>query len=160
MPIRKASRRANSSPTLPSWLRNDDTAFLRGWDWDRALTTALERAAGINDGTTWSDLHHVRMAHPLSSALPQAVKQLEPPGIRSAATTTPSWPMDAFGRGPVSTYGAVARYVFDVGNWNDCAWVVPRRVEPSRESALCRSALGVGLRGNGPDVVRLERHRE
>jgi penicillin amidase len=26
--------------------------------------------------------------------------------------------------GLTAAYGAVARYVFDVGNWDNCAWVV------------------------------------
>jgi penicillin amidase len=111
---------------LPSWLRNDDTAFLGGWDWDRALATALERVVGIDDGKTWSELHHVRMAHPLSAAFPQAVSQLEPPGLPvggdNDTVMANGWYWASSGL--PAAYGAVARYVFDVGNWDNCAWVV------------------------------------
>jgi penicillin amidase len=111
---------------VPSWLRNDDTAFPGGWDWDRALTTALERAAGIDDGKTWSELHHVRMAHPLAAALPQAVKQLELPAHPVGGDNDTIMANRCYwaSSGLNAAYGAVARYVFDVGNWNDCAWVV------------------------------------
>lgn len=111
---------------LPSWLRVDDTAFLGGWDWDRALATALERAAGVDDGKTWSELHHVRMAHPLSAAFPQAVKQLEPPGHPVAGDNDTVMANGCYwaSSGLTAAYGAVARYVFDVGNWDDCAWVI------------------------------------
>ena len=111
---------------VPSLLRNDDTAFLGGWDWDRALVTALERAARIDDGKTWSELHHVRMAHPLSAAFPQAVSQLEPPGLPVGGDNDTVMANGCYwaSSGLTAAYGAVARYVFDVGNWDNCAWVV------------------------------------
>jgi penicillin G amidase len=111
---------------LPSWLRNDDTAFLGGWDWDHALATALERVVGIDDGKTWSELHHVRMAHPLSAAFPQAVSQLEPSGLPVGGDNDTVMANGCYWAlsGLPAAYGAVARYVFDVGNWDNCAWVV------------------------------------
>jgi penicillin G amidase len=111
---------------LPSWLRNDDTAFLGGWDWDHALATALERVVGIDDGKTWSELHHVRMAHPLSAAFPQAVSQLEPSGLPVGGDNDTVMANGCYwaSSGLPAAYGAVARYVFDVGNWDNCAWVV------------------------------------
>ena len=110
---------------LPSWLRNDDAAFLGGWDWDRALVTALERAAGIDDDKTWSQLHHVRMVHPLSAAFPHAASQLEPPGLPVGGDNDTVMANGCYwASGLPAAYGAVARYVFDVGNWDNCAWVV------------------------------------
>jgi penicillin G amidase len=110
---------------LPSWLRNDDTALLGGWDWDRALVTALERAAGIDDDKTWSELHHVRMVHPLSAAFPLAASQLEPPGLPVGGDNDTVMANGCYwASGLTAAYGAVARYVFDVGNWDNCAWVV------------------------------------
>ena len=111
---------------LPSLLRNNDTAFLGGWNWDRALATALERAARIDDGKTWLELHHVRMAHPLSAAFPQAVSQLEPPGLPVGGDNDTVMANGCYwaSSGLTAAYGAVARYVFDVGNWDNCAWVV------------------------------------
>jgi penicillin amidase len=111
---------------LPSLLRNDDIALLGGWDWDRALATALARAAEIDDGKTWSELHHVRMAHPLSAAFPQAVSRLEPPGLPVGGDNDTVMANGCYwaSSGLTAAYGAVARYVFDVGNWNNCAWIV------------------------------------
>jgi penicillin amidase len=112
--------------TLPSLLRNDDTAFLGGWDWDRALTAALERVAETDKDKTWSELHHVRMSHPLSAAFPQAASQLEPPGLPVGGDNDTImangcyWATSSLN----AAYGAVARYVFDVGNWDNSAWVV------------------------------------
>ncbi len=111
---------------LPSLLRNDDTALLGGWDWDRALSTALERAAKIDDGKTWSELHHVRLAHPLTAAFPQAAAQLEPPGLPVGGDNDTVMVNGCYwaSSGLTASYGAVARYVFDVGNWNNSTWVV------------------------------------
>ncbi|WP_245502116.1 penicillin acylase family protein [Bradyrhizobium betae] len=111
---------------LPSLLRNDDPALLGGWDWDRALVTALARAAEIDDGKTWSELHHVRMAHPLSAAFPQAVSQLEPRGRAVGGDNDTVMANGCYwaSSGLTAAYGAVARYVFDVGNWDNCSWIV------------------------------------
>ena len=111
---------------LPALLRNDDTALLGGWDWDRALVTALARAAEIEDGKTWSDLHHVRMAHPLSATFPHAISQLEPPGLPVGGDNDTVMANGCYwaSSGLTAAYGAVARYVFDVGNWDNCTWVV------------------------------------
>jgi penicillin amidase len=114
---------------LPSLLRNDDTAFLGGWDWDRALTAALERAAETDKtwkDKTWSELHHVRMSHPLSAAFPQATSQLEPPGLPVGGDNDTVMANGCYwaSSGLTAAYGAVARYVFDVGNWDNSAWIV------------------------------------
>ncbi|WP_246791302.1 penicillin acylase family protein [Bradyrhizobium commune] len=111
---------------LPSLLRNDDTALLGGWDWDRALTAALERAAEADKDKTWSELHHVRMSHPLSAAFPRAASQLEPPGLPAGGDNDTVMANGCYwaSSGLTAAYGAVARYVFDVGNWDNSAWVV------------------------------------
>jgi penicillin amidase len=111
---------------LPSLLRNNDTALLDGWDWDRALTSALERAAEPDKDKTWSELHHVRMSHPLSAAFPEAASQLEPPGLPVGGDNDTVMANGCYwaSSGLNAAYGAVARYVFDVGNWDNSAWVV------------------------------------
>src|SRR5262249_13414850 len=83
-------------------------------------------AAETDEDKTWSELHHVRMAHPLSAAFPQAVSQLEPPGLPVAGDNDTVMANGCYWASSSLTaaYGAVARYVFDVGNWDNCAWIV------------------------------------
>lgn len=110
---------------LPSLLRNDDTSLLGGWDWDRALATALERAAKLDHGETWSELHHARMVHPLAAAFPQAAAQLEPKGLPVGGDNDTVMANGCYWTtGLSATYGAVGRYVFDVGRWENSTWAV------------------------------------
>ncbi|WP_315831688.1 penicillin acylase family protein [Bradyrhizobium prioriisuperbiae] len=110
---------------LPSLLRNDDTSLLGGWDWDRALATALERAAKLDHGETWSQLHHARMVHPLAASFPQAAAQLEPAGLAVGGDNDTVMANGCYWTtGLSATYGAVGRYVFDVGRWENSRWAV------------------------------------
>jgi len=110
---------------LPSLLRNDDTTLLGGWDWDRALANALECAAKADKGETWSELHHVRMVHPLTATFPQAAAQLEPAGLPVGGDNDTVMANGCYWTSGLSaSYGAVGRYVFDVGRWENCAWAV------------------------------------
>ncbi len=105
--------------TLPALLRADDTTLLGGWTWGDVLAAALADVASRPASASWGAAHQPRFVHPLGA-----------PGLNP-----PSRPVGGDGDtvlatgllpavGPAATYGALSRYVFDVGDWENCRWVV------------------------------------
>jgi penicillin amidase len=110
---------------VPSLLRDDDTALLGGADWDTVLAEALTRAAAIVDVRPWGELHRVKMVHPLAAAFPQARAALEPPGLPIGGDNDTVFATGAtYSLGLNAMSAAVARYVFDVGDWANSTWAV------------------------------------
>jgi penicillin amidase len=110
---------------LPSLLRTDDTGLLGGMDWTAAIEEALTRAALNFDGRSWAELHRARPAHPLTPLFPGVAATLDPPGRGVGGDNDTVLANGSYAAGGLqATYGAVARYVFDVGNWDACEWVV------------------------------------
>ena len=133
---------------LPTLLRNDDAAMLDGWGWDDVLQAALVEAAAA-PALPWGEMHRPVFQHPLSPAFPDAAPVLD----------LPSMPLGGDGdtvmaiglvpaAGPAATYGALCRYVFDVGGWENSRWAVfhgasgqagsPHRTDQAAEWAACR----------------------
>ncbi|MDB5373693.1 MAG: penicillin amidase [Belnapia sp.] len=111
---------------LPKLLRDDDTTLLGGWSWEQAFGEALNRAAAAPIGTmseTWGEVHRPRFSHPLSTLFPKA--GLDPPALPLGGDGDT---VQAIGllpsAGPAATYGALARYAFDVGDWDNSLWAV------------------------------------
>ncbi len=111
--------------TLPKLLRDDDASLLKGWTWAQALAEALARAAAQPHGEAWGRLHQPRFAHPLSALFPDAAALLDPPScpVGGDTDTVQANGMLAAG-GLAASYGALARYAFDVGNWDASLWCV------------------------------------
>ena len=146
---------------LPALLRQDDTALLGGWSWGQALGAALEAASG--ETAAWGAVHQPRFSHPLSSHFPDHAHTLNPgsrpvSGDGDCVLATGLVP----GAGPVATYGALSRYVFDVGDWANCQWggfprrirtpppapITPTRMNRGRAAPWCRCST-TGNRSNG-----------
>ena len=112
--------------TLPGLLRADDAGLLGGIGWDEAIAQALEQVAAEGGGEpTWAELHQPRFAHPLSGQFPDEAALLDPPsrpvgGDNDCVLATGL----ICSAGLAAAYGAVARYVFDVGDWDACGWTV------------------------------------
>jgi penicillin amidase len=109
---------------LPTLLRNDDSSMLGGWDWTQALQAALVTASRTKP-QPWGEQHRPRLTHPLSAVFPQAAALLDPPSLPiggDSDTVMATGIVPA--AGPTATYGALSRYVFDVGNWDASRWVV------------------------------------
>jgi penicillin G amidase len=101
-------------------LESGDESLLGGWSWRQALTEAIGRAERNWNGEPWGELHATGQRHPLGQTgldpLPvpyggdmdtvQASSYLPVEGLRTAT-------------------GSVARYAFDLADWNSSAWVVP-----------------------------------
>ncbi len=107
---------------LPTLLRNNDTSLLDGWSWAQALAEALKRAAA-QPMAAWGEAHQPRLSHPLSAQFPSA--GLDCPALPLAGDTDT---VQAIGfvvaNGTAATYGALARYAFDVGAWDNSLWSV------------------------------------
>ncbi|MBY0335707.1 MAG: penicillin acylase family protein [Acetobacteraceae bacterium] len=110
---------------MPNLLRADDKALLRGSAWDELLRDALEEVAATPPMTDWGETHRPRFAHPLSGLFPNAAPLLDPPALALGGdgdTVQANGLVAPFG--PRAAYGALARYVFDVGAWENSRWSV------------------------------------
>ena len=108
---------------LPGLLSTDRTGLLSGWDWDDALLAALD--AMPTEDQPWADVHHARLGHPLSRHQPEIADRLSPEGAALGGDNDTVWANGTVAAGGTqAVYGAVARYVFDVGNWDACRWIV------------------------------------
>ncbi len=107
--------------TLPALLRAGDTAMLGGWTWQDVTAAALATVAAGPALREWGAEHQPAFSHPLAAGRP--------------ALDAPSRPMGGDGdtvmavgiapaAGAVGTYGALCRYVFDVGDWENSRWAV------------------------------------
>ncbi len=110
---------------LPTKLRQNDVAVLDGWSWEQVIAAALSDVAAGATPKTWGETHQPRFTHPLSAAFPSAAKLLNPASLPIGGDTDTVMANGlACALGPAATYGALSRYVFDVGDWNACEWVV------------------------------------
>jgi penicillin amidase len=110
--------------TLPNLLRRDDASLLDGWSWEEAIGAALREVAGA-PAVEWGEAHRPRFVHPLSGLFPEAAPLLNPPALPIGGdndTVLANGLLAAVG--PAAGYGALARYVFDVGNWDNSRWAV------------------------------------
>jgi penicillin amidase len=120
---------------LAGWIREDDRTLLApGDEWPAALARALAAAAGTLAATLgpdpgawrWDALHRTRSRHPLSLLHPAAGVLLDPPSVPFGGdgdTVQAAGFIPAAGFG--LTHGSVARYVFDLGDWDRSGWIVP-----------------------------------
>jgi len=120
---------------LTSMIRRDDRALLpAGGAWPAALARAFAGAMGdlraqLGDDVAswrWGRVHTTRPEHPLSPAFPAAAARLDPPAVAVGGdgdTVQAASFIASAGYGLTST--SVARYVFDLGDWERSAWIVP-----------------------------------
>ena len=110
---------------LPALLRSDDAALLRGGDWDTLLREALAEVAADLPTQPWGEVHRPRLTHPLSSLFPDAAAVLDPPAeaLGGDGDTVMANGLIA-PLGPRAQYGALSRYAFDVGDWENSLWTV------------------------------------
>ena len=101
-------------------LHTGDRSLLGGWSWDDAIARAIERTEQVWADESWGELHATAPRHAL------ARDEFDPPSVpyggdfdtvmAASYTPTASLAMKA---------GAVARYAFDLSNWDNSKWVVP-----------------------------------
>ncbi len=115
--------------------RDDDTSLLpSGSSWASVITTALSEAIadlkvqlGEDIETwVWGRVHHTSPKHMLSAIFPDVGKSLNPPSMALggdfdtplAGSYTPGGAFTIVGM-------SVARYVFDLADWEQSLWIVP-----------------------------------
>jgi penicillin amidase len=101
-------------------LEAGDESLLGGWSWRQALTEAIAAAERNWKGEPWGELHATGQRHPLGQA------ELDPPpvpygGDMDTVQASSYLPLE----GLRTVTGSVARYAFDLADWDASAWVVP-----------------------------------
>ncbi|HWF82856.1 MAG TPA: penicillin acylase family protein [Streptosporangiaceae bacterium] len=110
---------------LPALLRSQDLTLTGGSTWNELLAEALDAIAMQAPDVPWQRQHSAALTHPLTLALPDAPTALSPAGAGVGGDNDTVWATGCRAEsGPAAVYGAVARYVFDVGNWDNCSWIV------------------------------------
>lgn len=111
--------------TLPALLRAGDAALLRGASWDDLIGEALVTVAAGGPPRPWGELHRPVFAHPLAGMFPDRADALAPSSDPTGGDGDCVFAVGAYpAGGPAATYGSVARYVFDLGDWDRSRWVV------------------------------------
>jgi len=101
-------------------LEAGDESLLGGWSWHRALTEAIRRAERAWAGEPWGELHATRQRHPLGRA------GFDPPSVpyggdMDTVQASSYLPVE----GMYTASASVARYAFDLADWDRSGWTVP-----------------------------------
>lgn len=122
-------------PRLPALLVAEDRTLLPpGSTWSEVLAAALTDAVTLLrdelgervESWRWGTLHQCRPAHPLAIAEPAWGEQLNPPPVEMGGEWDTVWSAaHPAGYGFGVTTASVARYVFDLDDWDRSAWIVP-----------------------------------
>lgn len=137
VPVRALSLGSRLRNAVVALLAADDTAILpAGAGWDDLLAEALTRAAdwltarlGPDPATwTWAALHRTAPRHTLSGTFPELAALLDPPavGVGGDGDTPNATAYAGLTEvGFAVTNTSVARYCFDLADWDNGGWVVP-----------------------------------
>ncbi len=90
---------------------------------DEAIAEAKRRVlTSIDERATWGDVHRTKTKHPLSRLFPD--EALDPPVVAMGGDgDTPQAGSEEKGLGIV--HSSVARYAFDLADWDRSGWIVP-----------------------------------
>jgi penicillin G amidase len=110
--------------TVMGLMRNDDLSLLKGATWEELLNEALVHAAASPRGP-WAAVHTPKLTHPLSASFPNHAADLDRMSAPVGGDNDTVFATGcAAGMGPRAIYGSLSRYVFDVGAWENCRWIV------------------------------------
>lgn len=110
---------------LPALLRADDASLLRGTTWDALLRAALAEVAADLPNLPWGEVHRPRFTHPLAAQFPEAASVLDPPALALGGDGDTVMANGLIAPlGARAQYGALSRYAFDVGAWENSLWSV------------------------------------
>jgi penicillin amidase len=111
--------------TIPQLLRANDTGLLAGATWDEVLAQALVDAAASFPSESWGDVHRTSLRHLLSAIYPDHAPLLDKACARVGGDNDTVFATGYIARlGMRATSAALSRYVFDVGDWDNCSWIV------------------------------------
>jgi penicillin G amidase len=107
------------------WVAGDhleagNESLLGGWSWRQALTEAISAAERTWHGEPWGELHATAQRHPLGQTA------LDPPSVpyggdMDTVQASSYFPLESLR----TVAGSVARYAFDLADWDSSGWVVP-----------------------------------
>ena len=120
---------------LPALLRHrDETLLDEGESWDSLMAKAFEAAVAWlceelgpdPSAWAWGGLHRTASRHPLAPTFPDQASVLDPPAVvtggdRDTVQASASVAARDFRIGVAS----VARYAFDLADWDGSRWIVP-----------------------------------
>lgn len=116
-------------------IENDEMTLLpEGQTWSSVLEDALSEATLklqnlIGDDPQnwqWGLLHKTKHSHPLSQVFPELEGMLDPPAIScSGDDDTPLAGTYNFNGSFILNSTSLARYVYDLSDWQNCHWVIP-----------------------------------
>lgn len=110
---------------------------------DRTLTAALRlaiRSLELAQGPDpsrwrWGAAHLARWAHPLLALRPDLADHVDlPPTVELGGDNECVWATSTAPPSTDASNGQVARYVFDVGDWDRSRWVVPHGISGDSRS--------------------------
>jgi penicillin amidase len=110
---------------------------------DRTLAAAVRlgvRTLELSQGPDparwrWGAAHRARWAHPLLALRPDLAGELAtPPAVELGGDNECVWATSTAPPSTDASNGQVARYVFDVGDWDRSRWVVPHGVSGDARS--------------------------
>jgi penicillin amidase len=109
---------------VPQLLRANDPALLGGASWEDVLAEALDEVVR-EPVDAWGTRHRLLLRHPLAAAFPEA-PLLAPRdmGAIDGDNETVFTTGYVAHLGTHAHYASLARYVFDVGQWDACRWIV------------------------------------
>jgi penicillin amidase len=135
VPCAGVTHMARLRADLVGMIARDDRRLLpAGSDWPAVLRGALdgavaelrERLGPDPRSWRWGQLHVTRPAHTLSGAVPELAPLLDPPSLPVGGDGDT---VQAAGFVPAAgfavTLTSVARYVFDLADWDRSAWISP-----------------------------------
>jgi penicillin amidase len=137
---------------LTEWIRADERGLLpAGLDWPTVVGRAVAAAVAELVGRLgpdpaawrWGRLHTTQPRHPLSASFPEHAAILDPPALAVSGdgdTVRQGGFTASQGYGVTSL--SVARYVFDLGDWEESAWIVPLGVSGDPASPHYRDQAG------------------
>ncbi|MCB8883803.1 penicillin acylase family protein [Acidisoma cellulosilytica] len=109
---------------VPGLLRADDTSILAGASWDDLLRIALSQASE-RVAEPWGRLHQPQLTHSLSAAFPDHAAALDRLSAEVGGDNDTVFATGCTATvGTRAVYGSLCRYVFDVGAWDNCCWIV------------------------------------
>lgn len=110
---------------LPNLLRANDTSLLDGASWDDVIREAIGTVSAGEQPQPWGAAHRPVFIHPLAQVFP------EDPGVAPPSSDPTGGDGDCVlatggfpGSGTQSVYGPVARYIFDLADWDNSRWIV------------------------------------
>ena len=109
--------------------RSGETGLLGGWSWDQAVAETITRAQRAWNGENWGELHYTVQRHPLGRA------ELDPPSVpyggdMDTVQAASYFPTVSF----AAQWGSVARYAFDLDDWDRSGWVIPLGISGEPQS--------------------------